>query len=157
TLKADAQQQAVEMRKADVTLQVARAYYGALGARSVLRVAQETVNARQLVVDQSAALAASNLKSGLDVSFAKVNLAQAQLLLDQAQTDREAAFAARRAAMGSSQPATYELEDEPLPDAPPDKSATLIAQALKDRPDVTARRLSGHAALEFVSAERALW
>ena len=37
-------------------------------------MAHVTVESRQLVVDQVTALAASHLKSGLDVSFAQVNL-----------------------------------------------------------------------------------
>ena len=43
--------------RADVLLDVDRAYFGALRAQAVLRVAQETVDARQLVVDQVSALA----------------------------------------------------------------------------------------------------
>ena len=39
-------------RRADVLLRVDRAYFNALRAQAMLRVAQETVSARQLVVDQ---------------------------------------------------------------------------------------------------------
>src|SRR5687768_11522423 len=56
-LRADAQRQEVDNRRADVLLQVNRAYFNALRARSVQGVAQDTVNARQLVVDQVTALA----------------------------------------------------------------------------------------------------
>ena len=55
-----------------------------LRAQAVLKVAEQTVAARQLVVDQVTALAESKLKSTLDVSFANVNLADAKLLLVQA-------------------------------------------------------------------------
>lgn len=57
-------------------------------AQAILKVAQETVNTRQHLVDQATALAQSNLKSGLDVSFATVNLAQAKLPLVQAQLNK---------------------------------------------------------------------
>ena len=155
-LRADAEQQDVVNDRATVLLEVDRAYFDALRAQAVLKVAQQTVQARQLVADQIQTLAASGLKSGLDVSFANVNLAQAQLLLIQAQNDVSASFAGLTAALGSSQEAEYELADEPMPPAPDDSSAALIAAALKDRPDVIAQRLSDQAAARIVQAERAL-
>ena len=123
TLRASAQEQNAARLRAEVLLRVDQAYFEGLRAQAVLRVARQTVEARQLVADQVAALAASSLKSGLDVSFARVNLSQAQLLLVQAQSDVDASFAALGAAMGSSAPATYDLADEPMPLPPPDESA----------------------------------
>jgi outer membrane protein len=156
-LRADAQEHDVATRRAEVLLQVDRAYFVALGAQAILTVAERTVEARQLVVDQITALAAGNLRSGLDVSFARVNLAQAQLLLVQAKNDLQAAFATLSAAMGSTGRVTYELEDVPLPAPPPDDDAGLVAEALRERPDVAGRRLSQQAAVTFAAAERALW
>ena len=74
-------------------LNVDRAYYGVLRAQAVLKVAEETVKNRQLVSDQITELQKNKLKSGLDVSFANVDLAQAQLLLIQAQNGVEASYA----------------------------------------------------------------
>jgi outer membrane protein len=156
-LRADAQEQDATLLRASVLLQVDRAYFDVLRAQAVLRVAQQTVEARQLVVDQVTALAASNLKSGLDVSFARVNLSQAQLLLVQAQSDVQASFAALATAMGSSLAATYELRDEPLAAPPTEDASVTIARALRDRPDVAAERLSSQAAAKFADAEHALW
>ena len=157
-LNAESSEKSVEARRADVLLQVDRAYYDALRARAVLRVAQETVSTRQTVTDQVQALANANLKSGLDVSFAQVNLSDAQLLLVQAQNDLQAAFAALAVAMGdSATTATYDLADEPLTTPPPNDASGLIAQALRDRPDVAAQRLAAQGATEFAHAERALW
>jgi outer membrane protein len=155
-LRADAQQQDVVTRKANVLLNVDRAYYGVLAAQAVLRVAQQTVETRQLVSDQVDSLAASGLKSSLDASFARVNLSQAKLLLAQATGDVQAAFATLSAALGSTTSATYELQDEPLPPPPPDDAAPVVAQALRDRPEVAAKRLSQEASMKFVAAERAL-
>ena len=73
----------------DVLLAVNRAYFGVLRAEAVLKVAEETVKARQILTDQITTLEKNKLRSMLDVSFAEVNLAQAQLLLVQAQNDRE--------------------------------------------------------------------
>jgi outer membrane protein len=157
SLRAQAQQQNVITERADVLLRVDRAYFSALRAQAILRVAQDTVNARQLVVDQVSALAASNLKSGLDVSFAKVNLSEVQLLLLQARNDVAAAFATLSADVGQSDALAYALAEEPLPPAPPRDEAALIAQALRERPDVAAERLVRASAAKFADAERALW
>jgi outer membrane protein len=156
-LRAGAQEQDVTLVRAEVLLDVDRTYFDVLRAQAVQRVARQTVDARQLVVDQVSALASSGLKSGLDLSFARVNLSQAQLLLVQAQGDVQSALAALNTAMGAPQTSTYELVDEPLPQPSADDAATMIAQALRDRPDVAAERLSAQAASKFADAERALF
>jgi outer membrane protein len=157
TLEADALEEDAVMGRADVLLRVDRAYFAALRANALLKVADETVKARQLVVDQVSALAASGLKSGLDLSFAKVNLAEAQLLLLQAQNDQRGGFATLAAALGSPQKQIHELTDEPVPPAPPADSGSVVAQALRDRPDVAAERYAHESAAKFADAERALW
>jgi outer membrane protein len=80
-LHAQAQQESATATRADVLLQVNRGYLGALRSQTVLVVAEQTVAARQLIVDQITTLANSKLRSGLDVSFANVNLSEAKLLL----------------------------------------------------------------------------
>jgi outer membrane protein len=157
TFRADSEQQDVTARRASVLLQVDRTYFDALRAQAILRVAEQTVAARQLVVDQVTVLASSGLKSALDLSFTKVNLAEAQLLLLQAQNGVRASYASLSAALGAPQTATYQLTDEPLPEALPTDSAPLIAQALRDRPDVARERLAQQSQAKFAEAERALW
>jgi outer membrane protein len=156
TLRVDSQQQDVTDRRASVLLDVDRSYFDALRAQAILHVAEQTVAARQLVVDQVTALASSGLKSALDLSFARVNLSEAQLLLLQAQNGVQASDATLSAALGAPQTAAYELADEPLPEAPPAESAPLIAQALVDRPDVARERFTQQSAAKFAEAEHAL-
>jgi outer membrane protein len=162
SLSADSRTRDVDARRADVLLQVDRAYFNALRAQAVLTVAEQTVDARQLVADQTAALAQSNLKSSLDVSFARVNLGEAQLLLVQARNDVDAAFAALAAAMGQPSIASgqgraaYQLSDEAMPGAPSDDSGALVAQALRARPDLVSQRLATQSAQAFTVAERNL-
>src|SRR6202451_940918 len=93
SLHARAQEEGIVTSRAHVLLNVDRSYYGALKAQSVMRVAQETVKDRQLVSDQITALAQNKLKSGLDVSFANVDLAKDELLLIQAQNGVEDSYA----------------------------------------------------------------
>jgi len=156
-LVANARDKDVDARRADVLLQVDRAYFEALRAQAVLRVARQTVDARALVVEQIEALAGSGLRSVLDVSFAKVSLGEAQLLFVQAQNDLDASFASLAAAIGSSTPKVYELDDEALPPSPGAESASLVAHALEMRPDVQSQRLTTDAANSFADAERSLW
>ena len=125
---------------ADVTLAVDQAFYNALSAQALLNVAQQTVTARQDTADQVQALAKSKLKSDLDLSFANVNLAQAKLLLLNAQNRQAAAFADLNAILGFDRAQTYVLVDEsaaPLP-APPASADGLITQAFQSRPDLAA-------------------
>ncbi len=156
-LHARAQHENVATTRADVLLQVDQGYYAALRAQAVLKVAEETVSARQLVSDQVTALAAGNLKSGLDVSFANVNLSEAKLLLVQAQNDVQAAFAQLSAALGYAEQKTFELVEEPNPSPPPADPSTLIVQALRDRPELAAQRLNVESAGKFATAERDLY
>jgi outer membrane protein len=157
SLRAQALQQSVVTDRADVLLRVDRAYFTALRAQAILRVASDTVAARQLVTDQVGALAQSNLKSGLDLSFAKVSLSEAQLLLLQARNDQAAAFATLAAALGQSDAPAYTLSEEPLPAPPPLDDAAMIARALRERPDVASERLARESAAKFADAEHALW
>jgi len=138
-------------------LDVDRAYFDVLRAQAVQRVAEATVEARQLVLDQVSALAASNLRSGLDVSFARVNVSTAQLLLVQAQNDTQRAFAALTNALGARAAVSYQLAEEPLPQAPPPDSRPLVSDALRQRPEILAARLTAEAAMAFADAERDLY
>ena len=156
-LHAKAQQESVVTTRADVLLAVDEAYYAVLRANSVLTVAQETVKDRQVVADQVTALQKNQLRSGLDVSFANVNLAQAKLLLIQAQNDVDAAQAGLAAALGYGAQQTFQLQDEPLPEAPPTDFADLLQQALMNRPELIGLRLDAESAHAYATAERDLW
>jgi outer membrane protein len=156
SLRADAERQDVADLRAIVRLQVDRAYFDALRAQAVLKVANETVTARQLVVDQATELAAAGLKSSLDVSFATVNLSEARLLVLQAGNDAQASFAVLSTALGAAQSQNYELDDTPIPAAPPSDSAALIAAALRDRHDLARERFAQQAQARLASAEHDL-
>jgi outer membrane protein len=155
-LKAQAQQENVVTTRADVLLRLNEAYFAALKAQSVLQVAEQTVKSRQLVADQTGALQKSNLKSGLDVSFANVDLAQAQLLLIQAQNDVQASNAELSDALGYSDQRTFQLVDQLLPASPPADLTPLIQEALKSRPELIRQDLNVKSAQSFATAERDL-
>jgi outer membrane protein len=154
---AQAVQESVVTTRADVLLRVNLSYFGVMKAQSVLRVAEETVKARQLVADQVSELAKSSLRSGLDVSFANVDLARAQLLLVQAQNDLQSSYAQLSDALGYSDQRTFQLVDEPLPGSPPPDVAPLIVEAFQNRPEIISQGLDVKSAQSFATAERDLW
>ncbi len=154
---AQAEQENVVTTRADVLLRVNVSYFGVMKAQSVLQVAEETVKARQLVVDQVSALAKSSLKSGLDVSFANVDLARAQLLLVQAQNDLQSSYAQLSDALGYSDQRTFQLVDEPSPGSPPPDVAPLIVEAFQNRPEIISQGLDVKSAQSYATAERDLW
>lgn len=151
-----AEKENIVTARAGVLLQVDRSYYGVLKAQAVLRVAQETVKNRQLVSDQVSALANNKLRSGLDVSFANVDLAQAQLLLVQVQNDLQASYAELAAALGYSDQRTFQLAESEAPANPPADETTVMQEALRDRPELISQRLSVNSAKSYATAERDL-
>jgi outer membrane protein len=154
--QAQVAQAGVNFSRADVLLNVDRAFYGALRAQAVLRVAQETVKQRQLVSDQITALAQNKMKSGLDVSFANVNLGEAKLLLVKAQNDAQASMAVLAETLGLGGMPQFDLV-EPT-DAPPVLPALddAIAAAERSRPELAAAKFDVDSARHFAVAERAL-
>jgi outer membrane protein len=156
-LHAQAAQQNVVNTRADVLLAVDRAYFSVLKAQAVLSVAQETVKERQLVSDQITELEKNKIKSGLDVSFANVDLAQAQLLLIQAQDGLDTSYAQLSAALGYGETRTFELSEELLPASPPASFSDLLQQAVQNRPDLATLRLDAASAHSYALAERNLW
>ncbi len=155
-LRAQSAQEDVVLSRADVLLGADQAYFDSLRAQAVLQVAQQTVKARQLVVDQITALARNQLKSDLDVSFASVDLSQAQLLLIQAQNDLQSSFAELSAALGYPDQRNFMVADEPLPAAPPPDPAPLITEALQNQPQLASQRLNAQSASSYATAERDL-
>jgi outer membrane protein len=156
-LHAKASEETVVATREDVLLAVNQAYFGVLKAQAVLVVAQETVKDRQLIADQISELEKNKIKSGLDLSFANVVLAQAQLLEVQSQNDLGAAFAQLTAALGESDQRTYRLVEEPVPPAPPSGYDDLLAQAMRNRPELISMRLDAQSAHSYATAERDLW
>jgi outer membrane protein len=156
-LHAKAEEENITTSRADVLLQVDAAYYNSLKAQAVLQVAQETVKDRRLVSDQVTELQKNKLKSGLDVSFANVDLAQAQLLLVQAQNDLQASYAELSAALGFADQKTFLLADQPLPPTPPSDLSVLIAEAMRNRPEIISQKLDVGSAQSYATAERDLW
>ena len=151
-LHAQAQDQSTEATRTQILLTVNQAYFDELRAEALLKVAQDTVSARQLVADQITELQKNSLRSTLDVSFANVNLSDAKLLLATAQNNINAAQVQLASALGmpgQARQGGFTLSPEPAPGPLPGTVQPLVDQALRDRPDAASLRL------EQTSAERA--
>jgi outer membrane protein len=155
-LRSQAEQQNAQTVRAQILLQVSRAYFGALRTQAVLVVAHQTVDERQLVVDQVFALAQSKLKSDLDLSFARVNLAEAKLLLASAENEHDASMAELSEALGYSEHRDFQVSEEALPGALATDPAPLVEQAMQARPEVASLRAQEQAAARFAKAEQDL-
>jgi outer membrane protein len=139
----------------DIILATDQAFYNALQAQALLKVATQTVTTRQSVEHQINELAKSKLKSALDLSFAEVNLSQAKLLQLDAQNNVESTVAALSTVLGFDKDVRYDLVDDQtqLPTPPPDIDV-LIKTALQQRPDLEALTYDQRAADKFRRAQR---
>jgi outer membrane protein len=155
-LNAQAQQENVVATREQVVLSVDQAFYGVLSADVLVKVAEQTVQARQVLVDQIRALESAKLRSALDLSFANVSLAQAQLLMVNAKNNRDAAYAVLSETLGLPNQQPFTLV-EPEPQVPPGKDIdAIIRQALENRPDLKALELAQSADEHFATAEERL-
>jgi outer membrane protein len=155
-LRNQSQNQNIVNTRAQVLVEVQQAYYQALAARSILQVAQATLDLRRLTLRQVSALAQSLLRSTLDVSFERLNVSQSELDLYRAQSDAKASHTRLSAAMGYDRDQPFTLADEQLPPPlDPDVDAS-IAQAIRERPDLAALQLNQDALARFAEAEKRL-
>jgi outer membrane protein len=155
-LHADAQNQTAASVRAQIVLEVDRAYFNLQRAQSVRTIAQQTVAARQLISDQVTQLAENKLKSKLDVSFANVNLAQAKIDDAASENDVRAAEAQLATAMGLPSEQRFTLSEEPVPAAPPAEDGDLVREAIQQRPELASLRADAEAAQKFLQAEKDL-
>ena len=143
---------------ADVTLAVDQAFYSALETRELVKVAEETVKARQTLVDRVSALTQAKLRSDLDLSFANVDLSRAKLLLLESQNNYQTSLAALSALLGYPDEQTFDVVEPGNEITPPSRDVLpLITQALQQRPEVASLQFQVEAAQKNSNAEHALW
>jgi outer membrane protein len=139
----------------DIVLATDQAFYNALEAQALLKVAQQNVDTRQTTEAQVSEMTKNKLKSTLDLSFADVNLSQGKLLLLDAQNNRDSTMAALDAVLGLDRQVTYDLADENAPlQSPPPDAEPLIQLGLQQRPDLQAQNYNEQAAVKFSHAQR---
>ena len=157
TLRAKAANMNAVATAYQIKLAVDEAFYNALQNFEEQRVAEQTVKARQLVSDQITTLFQNKLRSQLDVSFADANLAQAKLLLLDAQNNYEAALSQLSQILGYTRQQNFQLVDtEGELKPPPDAVSRLEDQAFSSRPEIASQSYEYQAAQHFQKAERDL-
>ncbi len=138
----------------EIVLATDQAFYDALTAQAVLQVAKQTVATRQATESQVNQMTQNKLRSTLDLSFADVNLSQAQLLQLDAQNNADATMATLDAVLGLDHETTYGLvDDSAQTKAPPTDYDQLVQSALAQRPDLQARILGQQSAQKFARAQ----
>jgi len=153
--QAQAERQNANATREQVLLQVNVSYFSTLQAQAVLRVAQQTVDTRQLLADQVSVLASNKLKSELDVSFARVAVQEAKLLFQKAQNAAADAMTSLSTALGYREPQAFLLA-EGLPTVLADTNdvSQLVEAALASRPELLSLRNEHGAAQRFAKAQR---
>lgn len=138
----------------EIVLATDQAFYDALTAQAILRVALQTVATRKTTDIQVTQMTQNKLKSTLDLSFADVNLSQAQLLQLDAQNNAQASMAALAAVLGLDHDVQYDLvEDGAAPPPPPASADSLIQTALQQRPDLQALNYDTQSAQKFARSQ----
>ncbi|HUE54382.1 MAG TPA: TolC family protein [Candidatus Udaeobacter sp.] len=156
--QAKAEDQNAAATTAQIILVVDQTFYNVLETKALVSVAQQTVDSRQLLVDKIKALTDAKLKSELDLSFSRVDLARGKLLLLEAQNNYQGSLASLSAILDYSDEQSFLLLEEPANNAPPALDVLpLIQQALNQRPEVAALQDEVDAAEKFGSAEHDLW
>jgi outer membrane protein len=140
--------------KEDIVLATDEAFYNALQAQALLRVAQQTVSTRQATQGQVNQLTQNKLRSTLDLSFANVTVSQSQLLLLDAGNNASASMATLAEVLGLDHETSYTLVDNTTaaPPPPPDVDV-LVQMALKQRPDLQALDLNRQAEQKLSRAQ----
>ena len=155
SLRARAENQNANTTREQVLLGVDVDYFSALQAQAVMNVARQTLDTRQLLLDQVVMLASNKLKSELDVSFARVALEEGQLLLQRAQNDLDASLASLSTGLGFREFHPFNLVEQPLPPVDDTNGVSgLVDRALRDRPEILALMDERDAAKRFARAER---
>jgi outer membrane protein len=157
--QAKAEDQNALATQQDIILAVDEAFYNTLESHALLQVAEDTVKTRQTLVDQVQALTDAKLRSDLDLSFGKVDLARAKLLLLESNNNYEASISTLSAILGYRDRQNFRaVEPEQQTSVPPSLDATqLIQKAMQLRPEIQAMQDEVTAAEKFGRSEHDLW
>ena len=153
--QAQAEKANANATREQVLLQVSVNYFGTLGAQAVLQVAQQTVDTRQLLLDQVSVLATNQIKSELDVSFARVAVQEGKLLLQKAQNNADDAMTSLSTALGYREPRRFQLTGtNQTAFSDTNDISQLVETALAERPELSSLRNEHDAALKFARSQR---
>jgi outer membrane protein len=148
----EAKRQRAELSRAAVILGVTRAYYDALRAQALVKVARDTLKTRQTLLNQVTSLRDVQMKSDLDLSIAKQSMDDANLLMLKAQNNRSDAMAELSEALGYSEARPFTLADDNKASPPEGSLASLLGMALSTNPELAALQSDYEAAQKEANA-----
>ena len=138
-----------------IWLRVHLDYLAALEAQAVLHVARQTLDTRQLLVDQVTVLASNQLKSDMDVSFARVAYQEGRLLWQQAANAADDAQITLSTTLGYREPQSFVLAEPTLAISTlTNDLSMLVESALAGRPELLSLRHVQQASLSFARSQR---
>jgi len=157
--QAKAEDENAAATRQQIILAVDQAFYNVLETRALLKVALDTVKARQNLVDQIKALTDAKLRSEIDLSFSKVDLARAKLLMLDSESGYQASLSTLSAILGYPEQQNFDVaEGAPQTVNPPSADPVpLVRQAMQMRPEILALQNEVSAAEKFGRAEHDLW
>jgi outer membrane protein len=154
-LRTKAEEEAAANTKTQVILLTDTAYFEGLRAAAVLKVAEQTLATRAVLLDQVSALASNKLKSELDLNFARISVDEARILKLQAESALSAADERLTMLTGLGQNIHFNLQDVGgQTNALPDPS-DLVRDALANRPELRQLQFQSESARKFAKAEKA--
>jgi outer membrane protein TolC len=149
-----AAEQDTSTQAAQVLIGVQEAYLDILRRQQLVGVREAVVKQRESIVLQAKTFVDAGLTAGVDLELAKADLAEAQGALAAARNDVRAGFAALNSAMGETSLAEFTL-NPPAPSAAPLPSGnTLMADAVRDRPELKSASLQVTAAEQSMRSAR---
>lgn len=140
-----------------VVLAVEQAYFLYLGTKALLKAQQTTLTEAQTNLEAAEQRHRVGLATIADVLQAKTALSQAQLALQSTQGDLQTTRGALALSMGLPANVPYDIEAQPDGAAPlrvVEDVDTLIARAVRERPDLAAQRAQVEQARARVSVAR---
>ena len=136
---ADAQRQNELVAQLQVVLNARAAFFAARAQKELVRVAEQTVANQQRHLQQIQGFVEVKTRPEIDLAQARLDMANAELLLVNAQNGYATSRAQLNQAMGVVRDADYDVADETMPSiAGEDGSTDALAQEAYHRPDIVA-------------------
>lgn len=142
----------VMTQKANVVMNVQRAYYEGLKRQRLVHIAEQTVREREVIQRQVDSLYRQQLKAKLDLDFVQVELSTAEVDLLRAKNDLKASYATLNNTMGVTEPNEYVLEDTAASVAETRPLESLLTISADKRPEILAVRERVRAAEQRIHA-----
>src|SRR5467141_4253625 len=140
-----------------VVLVVEQAYFLYLGTKGLLEAQQTTLKEAETNLDAAAQRHRVGLATIADVLQARTALSQARLALESTQADLQTTRGALALSMGLPANLPYDIEvvpDTALPPGLVEGADSLIARAMRERPDLAAQRAQVEQARARISVAR---